>query len=983
MGAHAHPMGAMQAGAGHPMGGPGGPGMMQAIHPGVSAPQVTQGPMVTGMAPGPGTPAPGGPMQNPMAMAHLGPQQHMFAQQSTPQMFGGGGMPMTPQQMMIQQRMRLQHQQAAGMPMGMPGAAQNQRQVSQAHNMQVSRSQEQPITQAPQAHPTPAPQNQPPPSQLAQQSQAPANLPAKATAPPTPVTTQPPTHLANPSNPRELGCWDAIVRKFFSPFGTLKQQFVRPETGLEGKTFLLNYASLARYLHAHFLSGIKQILLQSYEHSNASSQTGEILVSCHHASLTYIFHNDVRIATQGSLSVYFDETSKITRLEISADDWKEYLPRSVLIPTSPDQTKDGKPKMAKKNQPQASANQAPHLVPVKTVSAYGVPQKILGWLEVVEVMNSMSPLIDYCNSHISIGPREGLLRIAQESAQNFVNASHAARLQNQIARQANGQIAFPPGMAMNGPNQFASPAMAHLGLPQAQGSPHHPGSVHTPSPAQNPAGGVPMVPQMSAQGSLSGSQGPSTNTSPNVSNKRRRASQIKLEEENAAQGGDNAIKQAPSPPSPTRTLLVGLSGPSCSGKTTLARFLRTVFTIPAASAASTKNRSISAFILHIDDFYKTDKDLDIPLLARALNHVKATGQLPADLFSKEDQNTVGPTPDVPESLLASLREEIQSWLLRGDDDSTNNNNTTTAAAANLYALSKLLDLKLWVSCSRRQMLDRRAQRKGYVTLEAFWEDPPGYAEDLVWPEFLREHEWLAAKREDIVVAPEDGHGNVLPMHDAVAVAVAVADTIDVTIRFSASLPDLPLSISLATHPHANTCTLKQLIRRSLPAESANRRIRLICAGKALLDNDLLTTSLRRRGGVGAGAPTPWLSSTGMSKSTPLRASSAAAVASDKGKTPIRDPVAQQPRIYIHCSIGDLTLPPDELEREARTARGYEATEQSALDDMLLGTAMGFFWPIGCLLWGVREEGVWSTRRKMAVVVGVCLNLVLGLVKFGA
>ncbi|RMD40501.1 hypothetical protein DV735_g4630, partial [Chaetothyriales sp. CBS 134920] len=353
--------------------------------------------------------------------------------------------------------------------------------------------------------------------------------------------------LANPSNPRELGCWDAIVRKFFSPFGTLKQQFVRPETGLEGKTFLLNYASLARYLHAHFLSGIKQILLQSYEHSNASAQTGEILVSCHHASLTYIFHNDVRIATQGSLSVYFDETSKITRLEISADDWKEYLPRSVLIPTSPDQTKDGKTKMAKKNQPQASANQAPHLVPVKTVSPYGVPQKILGWLEVVEVMNSMSPLIDYCNSHVNIGPREGLVRIAQESTQNFVNASQAARLQNQIARQANGQIAFPPGMAMNGPNQFASPGMAHLGLPQAQGSPHHPGSVHTPSPAQNAAGGVPMVPQMSAQGSLSGSQGPSTNTSPNVSNKRRRASQIKLEEENAAQGGDNAIKVKASP----------------------------------------------------------------------------------------------------------------------------------------------------------------------------------------------------------------------------------------------------------------------------------------------------------------------------------------------------------------------------------------------------------------------------------------------------
>ncbi|RMD40492.1 hypothetical protein DV735_g4629, partial [Chaetothyriales sp. CBS 134920] len=473
-----------------------------------------------------------------------------------------------------------------------------------------------------------------------------------------------------------------------------------------------------------------------------------------------------------------------------------------------------------------------------------------------------------------------------------------------------------------------------------------------------------------------------------------------------------STQQDPPPASPTRTLLVGLSGPSCSGKTTLARFLRSIFTIPAS--ASTKNRSISAFILHIDDFYKTDKDiplitltpplpsgrtdtrtepnwdcaqsLDIPLLARALNHVKATGQLPADLFSKEDQNTVGPAPDVPESVLASVREQIRSWLLR-----------------QLYALSQLLDLKLWVSCSRRQMLDRRARRKGYVTLEAFWEDPPGYAEDLVWPEFLREHRWLVrdvddgggesrlvvdkqeAKREGIAVAPEDGHGNVIPMRDLVSWAATavqvkleqhagsaggaggVADTIDVTIRFSASLPDLPLSISLATHPHANTCTLKQMIRRSLPAESANRRIRLICAGKALLENDLLTTSLKRRG---AGGPAPWLPAPG-------------------GKTPIRDPVTQQPRIYIHCSIGDLTLPPDELEREACIATdgggatGYEATEQSGLDDMLLGTAMGFFWPVGCLLWGVREEGVWSTRRKMAVVVGVCLNVVLGLVKFGA
>jgi len=57
-------------------------------------------------------------------------------------------------------------------------------------------------------------------------------------------------------------------------------------------------------------------------------------------------------------------------------------------------------------------------------------------------------------------------------------------------------------------------------------------------------------------------------------------------------------------------------------------------------------------------------------------------------------------------------------------------------------------------------------------------------------------------------------------------------------------------------------------------------------------------------------------------------------------------------------------------------------QTGALDDMIWGTAMGFFWPIGCLMWGVREEGIWSQRRKMAVVVGFLLNIGLGLIRYG-
>ncbi|KMP05343.1 hypothetical protein CIRG_05024 [Coccidioides immitis RMSCC 2394] len=109
--------------------------------------------------------------------------------------------------------------------------------------------------------------------------------------------------------------------------------------------------------------------------------------------------------------------------------------------------------------------------------------------------------------------------------------------------------------SLNGPSQFASPALGHLGIPGVQGSPHLGGPAHTPSPAQNPmAGPVAMVAQQSQQGTnTSGSQGTSANTSPNVNNKRRRASTIKMEaDENGTAevngtGPNNAVKVKASP----------------------------------------------------------------------------------------------------------------------------------------------------------------------------------------------------------------------------------------------------------------------------------------------------------------------------------------------------------------------------------------------------------------------------------------------------
>ncbi|KAL8940171.1 MAG: hypothetical protein Q9216_002959 [Gyalolechia sp. 2 TL-2023] len=56
--------------------------------------------------------------------------------------------------------------------------------------------------------------------------------------------------------------------------------------------------------------------------------------------------------------------------------------------------------------------------------------------------------------------------------------------------------------------------------------------------------------------------------------------------------------------------------------------------------------------------------------------------------------------------------------------------------------------------------------------------------------------------------------------------------------------------------------------------------------------------------------------------------------------------------------------------------------RGALEDMLWGNLMGFFWPVGAAVWLMREEGVWSKRRQVAVVTGVLVNLAFGVMRVG-
>ncbi|KAL4780729.1 DUF2407 C-terminal domain-containing protein [Aspergillus varians] len=312
-----------------------------------------------------------------------------------------------------------------------------------------------------------------------------------------------------------------------------------------------------------------------------------------------------------------------------------------------------------------------------------------------------------------------------------------------------------------------------------------------------------------------------------------------------------------------------------------------------------------------------------------------------------------------------------------------------------------------------------------------------------------------------------------------------SDPLFLTVRFSASIPDLRLDID---YPETTTAAgLKQAIRARLPPSLSSHRLRLIYAGRGLEDTVPLAVALKlpprpTRFSKSTSNPDNDATSENTNKNSPD-------TKRDKGKAPVREP----PRLYVHCSIGDIILSAADLAAEAAVvstlqreqqvsekskhdeaaeklgghhhqhhdqrsssttipaprgfdrllSAGFTAAEVTALrsqfmailsvsrtpdtmpsgaelreledrwldegssamtaggaiagegvsftdddggfgtgsrgaiDDMLWGAVMGFFWPVGCAMWLRREEGVWSWRKGLAVFVGVVVNISFG------
>jgi hypothetical protein len=133
----------------------------------------------------------------------------------------------------------------------------------------------------------------------------------------------------------------------------------------------------------------------------------------------------------------------------------------------------------------------------------------------------MNPLFNYSHQHINLTPYTALDQYVQN-----ITIAQAGQGMLQSGQRTPSMGQFPMGQ---------SPSAAHLGLPE---------NVIGGSPAQGNMQAPGMALQQSQQGTSS--SGPSANTSPNVSTKRRRAS-VKTEGDDGAQtnGVQPKLKSTP------------------------------------------------------------------------------------------------------------------------------------------------------------------------------------------------------------------------------------------------------------------------------------------------------------------------------------------------------------------------------------------------------------------------------------------------------
>ncbi|RDA92559.1 hypothetical protein CP533_0923 [Ophiocordyceps camponoti-saundersi (nom. inval.)] len=357
----------------------------------------------------------------------------------------------------------------------------------------------------------------------------------------------------------DLSYWNIFVARFFSPGGVFRQSLhISDGEDPTDKQYEIAYPAIARYFHTHFGSGVKSMQLFMDRGVTDRPLPGDCYcIENARSSIVYWYETGSHLVATGTLRVHFDAEQRIELFEFLTTGHDEYISRKQVIAAAKPahnwlkewhkaNSQDAKqsPEMSKKSKakalrsPQTQPPEVLRGLPDSAVNGKGVTEAVHQFLEIVEVMGQMNPLISFCHSNPGMGPYAAL----DQYVSTYISGGPPAM---------NGQVAAQQGPRTPSYGQFpmgASPATVHMNLP---GSPH----MGSPAPGHMQAPGMQL--QASQQGTSS--SGPSANTSP-ASNKRRRPSGIKEEEGSGAptpappqvNGAPNRPNKPPTPRMPKR-----------------------------------------------------------------------------------------------------------------------------------------------------------------------------------------------------------------------------------------------------------------------------------------------------------------------------------------------------------------------------------------------------------------------------------------------
>ncbi|EGV60663.1 ribosylnicotinamide kinase [Yamadazyma tenuis] len=184
-----------------------------------------------------------------------------------------------------------------------------------------------------------------------------------------------------------------------------------------------------------------------------------------------------------------------------------------------------------------------------------------------------------------------------------------------------------------------------------------------------------------------------------------------------------------------KIIIVGISGPSSSGKTTVTKNLLNL---------------LDCQILHQDDFYFPDDQIpvdhktgeqnwdhpdsiDFDKFITYIQKVKAGEEFPEKIDTLEPDINLKLSAQEITELKAKLQNQLKGVKIVLVDGFMLFHDKT---------LVDLFDLKLFYYSTYDCLKSRRANRKGYSTIAGFWVDPPNYFDDYVWPAYASFHKHL-------------------------------------------------------------------------------------------------------------------------------------------------------------------------------------------------------------------------------------------------